>query len=87
MDMHELKQNNKLYFADGTKQFFNDKSYQIYTLSNKEFLITCCQPWGMDKNIYTIKPIIKYKIETTIKTYDTLAECSAFIEGYTIKRA
>ena len=51
MDIHELKQNNKLYFSDGTKEFFNDKSYQIYTLSNKDFLITCCQPWGMDKDI------------------------------------
>jgi hypothetical protein len=83
MNMKQLKQNNKLYFSEGTKEFFNDKSYQIYSLSNKHFLITCCQIWGTDKDIYTIKPIIKKKIETTLKSYDTLSECSAFIEGYT----
>ena len=86
MDMNELKQNNKLYFADGNKKFFQDKNYQIYSLSNKDFLITACQPWGMDKTIYTIKPIIKKKIDTTLKCYDTLVECSAFIEGYTKHR-
>jgi metal-dependent hydrolase (beta-lactamase superfamily II) len=82
----EHTRKNKLYFADGTKSFFQDKEYHIYSLSNKDFLITACQPWGMDKTIYTIKSIIKKKIDTTLKCYDTLAECSAFIEGYTKHR-
>ena len=82
MNLQELKRNNKKYFANGTKSFFQNKEYHVFTLLDENFLITKTQPWGMDKTIFTIKPIIEYKIETTLGHYDTLQECVAFIEGY-----
>ena len=83
MNLQQLKRNNKKYFAKGTKSFFQDKEYHVFTLSNKHFLITECQPWGMDKIIYTVKAIIENKVDDTkLSHFDSLQECIAFIEGY-----
>ena len=82
MNMKQLKQNNKLYFADGVKEFFNDKYYKIFSLDSKHFLITKTQPFGFDKDIYTVKPIIKNKIDSTLATAHTLKETLAYIKGY-----
>ena len=82
MNMKQLKRNNKLYFSDGTKEFLNDRYYKIFSLDNKHFLITKTQPWGHDKDIYTVKPIIKNKIDVTLATAHTLKETLAYIKGY-----
>jgi len=82
MNMKQLKQNNKLYFADGNKEFFNDKYYKIFSLDSEHFLITKTQPFGFDKDIYTVKPIIKNKIDSTLATAHTLKETLAYIKGY-----
>ena len=82
MNMKQLKQNNKLYFADGVKEFFNDKYYKIFSLDSKHFLITKTQPFGFDKDIYTVNPILKNKIDTTLATAHTLKETLAYIKGY-----
>ena len=57
MTLTQLKQNNKLYFAKGTKEFFGDLWYEVMKVKNRYYLVTCTKKWGLEKPIFTIKYI------------------------------
>ena len=68
MNLQELKRNNKKYFANGTKSFFQNKEYHVFTLLDENFLITKTQPWGMDKTIFTINQLQNTKQKLRLDT-------------------
>ena len=78
--LKEVKEKNKIYFAEGQQEFFNDVSYEIlHSKEGKPFLVTLTSGFtdmfgGKVRFFFSVKPIDKNLViepkSTQFKTYE-----------------